>query len=158
MATKTKTNKTSHKNHVRGAQVEQADEPQLDAASDGDRVAEEVPMVTASSHTLRELAETYVKHMEDVGKSTTTSFAYKMELVGALAELGEETKVADVTPEMVKGYFECPRVMKTKAGGSKALPTILKSRRVLRLALDHAASLGWITSAPIPNHELVPLW
>ena len=158
MATKTKTTKKSHKNQEREAQVEHADEPQLDAASDGESAVDAVPTATAKGHTLGELAETYIKHMQDVGKSTTTTFAYKMELVGALAELGTDTKLSEITPERVKGYFECPRVMKTKSGGAKALPTILKSRRVLRLALDHAALLGWISVAPIPNHELVPLW
>jgi hypothetical protein len=158
MATKSKSKKKSHKNQVREAQVETADEPQIEPARDNESTTAEVSTPTGKSHTLSELAETYIKHMEEVGKSSTTTFAYKMELDGAIAELGEGAKVEEITPEQVKGFFESPRVMKTKAGGSKALPTILKSRRVLRLALDHAVALGWIGAAPIPSKELVALW
>ena len=37
------------------------------------------------------------------------------------------------------------------AGKAKAEPTVLKTRRVLRLALVWAQEQGWIAEAPIPE-------
>ena len=110
-----------------------------------------------ASHTLAELATAYATHMEAVGKSNTTIFAYKMELDGAIAELGADTKLAEITPEKVKAFNDSPRVTLTKSGKPKAMPTVLKSRRVLRLALDYAASIGWIP-APGTIPGVVAIW
>ena len=103
--------------------------------------------------TLADISAGYLAHMEEVGKSDGTVSSYRMELKTAMAELGEETPVADLTVERVQEYFDSPRVTKLRSGKSKAKPSIDKTRRVLRLALCWAAERGIVATAPIPEPE-----
>jgi hypothetical protein len=100
--------------------------------------------------TLAELAERYIKHLEDQGKSPGTCSSYGAELKLAMKELGPETLIASLTPEQVQAYFESKAVTKLRSGKKKAQPSIDKTRRVLRLALVFAAEKKLIASAPIP--------
>jgi hypothetical protein len=105
----------------------------------------------ASDITLEDLAGKYLAHLEEVGKSNGTLFSYKLELVTALDELGRGTKLADLTPTRVLEFFASDRVMKTRTGVAKAVPTFKKTRRVLRLALVWAQDAGLIEEAPLPE-------
>lgn len=101
--------------------------------------------------TLAEIAAGYLAHMADEGKSDGTISSYRMELKTAAAELGEDTKVANLTPERVQQYFESKRVTKLRSGRAKAKPSIDKTRRVLRLALVWAEECGIVAMAPLPE-------
>jgi hypothetical protein len=52
---------------------------------------------------------------------------------------------------MVLDYFVSVRVTKTRTGVLKANPTVDKTRRVLRLALQWAQETGLIAAAPLPE-------
>ena len=99
--------------------------------------------------TLADLAERYIKHLEDDGKSPGTCSSYGAELKLAIKHLGGDTQIASLTPAQVGEFNESKAVTKLRSGKRKALPSILKSRRVLRLALVWAAEKKWIESAPI---------
>jgi len=101
--------------------------------------------------TLADLAAAYLAHMESEGKSDGTISSYRMELRTAAAELGEDTQIADLTPERVQEFFTCKRVTKLRSGKNKAKPSVDKTRRVLRLALVWAADSGILAKAPIPE-------
>jgi len=103
--------------------------------------------------TLLDLAAAYAAHMETEGKSDGTIASYKMELKAAMAELGEETPLADLTPEKVEGFFKSKRVTKLRSGKNKSQLSIDKTRRVLRLALVWAENSGVIAKAPLPEPE-----
>jgi hypothetical protein len=103
--------------------------------------------------TLGELAERYLAHLDEEGKSHGTLFSYAIELKTAQRELGAETLISSVTPQDVKLYFESAAVMKLKSGKPKAMPSYLKTQRVLRMALVWAEQQGWIDRAPIPDRE-----
>ena len=103
--------------------------------------------------TLADLAAAYLAHMESEGKSDGTIASYKMELKAAMAELGEETPLADLTPEKVEGFFKSKRVTKLRSGKNKSQLSIDKTRRVLRLALVWAENSGVIAKAPLPEPE-----
>jgi hypothetical protein len=105
----------------------------------------------AGDLTLATLADGYLKHMTEVGKSAGTCFSYSMEMRTAISELGAETLVSALTPEQVATYFESARVTRLKSGQPKAQPSIAKTRRVLRLALCWAEAEGLIGKAPIPE-------
>jgi hypothetical protein len=107
--------------------------------------------VPSGNATLADIAAGYLAHMEEVGKSDGTISSYKMELRTAAIELGEDTPVADLTPDRVREYFDSPRVTKLRSGKDKAKPSIDKTRRVLRLALVWAAERGIIARAPFPE-------
>ena len=101
--------------------------------------------------TLGELAERYLKHMEDEGKSHGTCFSYNIELKTACKSLGAETLISSLTADDVRRYFDSAAVMKLKSGKPKAIPSYLKTQRVLRLALCWAEERRWIEKAPIPE-------
>jgi hypothetical protein len=104
--------------------------------------------------TLADIAAGYLAHMEEAGKSDGTISSYRMELRTAAAELGEDTPIADITPEKVQAFFESKRVTKLRSGKNKAKPSIDKTRRVLRLALCWAAERGILAKAPLPEEPV----
>jgi hypothetical protein len=104
--------------------------------------------------TLADLAVAYAVDMEEQqGKSDGTIASYKMELKTAMAELGEETPLADLSPERVQDFFTCKRVTKLRSGKAKSQLSIDKTRRVLRLALVWAEERGIVKKAPLPEAE-----
>ncbi|MFN0007033.1 MAG: hypothetical protein ACKVXR_03920 [Planctomycetota bacterium] len=103
--------------------------------------------------TLIDLASAYATQMEEDGKSDGTIASYKMELKTAMTELGEETPLADLTPEKVGAFFTSKRVMKLRSGKNKSQLSIDKTRRVLRLALVWAEERGIVAKAPLPETE-----
>lgn len=109
------------------------------------------PEVTASEATLEALAEGYLEHLADIGKSQGTVLSYRMELVTALAELGRETLVSDLTPDRVLEFFVSDRVTKTRSGVLKARVSVLKTQRVLRQALVWAQETGLVAKTPLPE-------
>jgi hypothetical protein len=106
---------------------------------------------TKADLSLQDLAERYVAHLEEEGKSAGTSASYGLELKTALAELGAETRLADLTPAQVVGYFASKRVLKKRNGKHKSPLSIAKTQRVLRLALVWAVEKKLIEKAPLPE-------
>ena len=106
---------------------------------------------TPGPATLADVAAGYLAHMEEAGKSDGTISSYRMELKTAADELGEDTPIAEITPEKVAEYFACKRVTKLRSGKNKAKPSIDKTRRVLRLALVWAEERGIVKKAPLPE-------
>ena len=102
-------------------------------------------------HTLADLSAAYLAALEAKGTSIMTRASYQADLGVALKSLGEKTKVSTLTARKVQNFFESDEVTKTKAGKAKAQPTVLKTRRVLRLALVWAQEEGWIAESPIPE-------
>jgi hypothetical protein len=101
--------------------------------------------------TLADLAERYLKHLEREGKSNGTISSYGAELKLAIKDLGDETKIAEITTEQVAAFFESKPVTKLRSGKKKSQLSIDKTRRVFRLALVWAAEKKWIKAAPIPE-------
>ena len=101
--------------------------------------------------TLAELAERYIKHLEDDGKSPGTCSSYGAELKLAIKHLGADTQIASITPAQVGDFFDSKPVTKLRSGKKKSQLSVDKTRRVLRLALVWAAEKKWIESAPLPQ-------
>jgi hypothetical protein len=99
--------------------------------------------------TLAALCEAYLASLAERGQSEGTIFSYGVELRTAQAELGAETKVAELTYEQVAAFNVCKRVMKLKSGKPKAEPSFLKTRRTLRLALAFGEQSGLIAKSPV---------
>jgi hypothetical protein len=104
-----------------------------------------------STATLAEVFKGYVESLEADGKSDGTIASYRMELALAGDDLGLETPIADITPERVLLFFTSDRVMKKRNGKSKSPLSIDKTRRVLRQALQYAATAKLIAEAPLPE-------
>ena len=103
--------------------------------------------------TLKELCDHYLAHLKEK-KSAGTAVSYEMELARAVEFLGADTPIGTITPDDVRRFNESKLVMRKKDGSAKALPSFLKTRRVLRLALVWAASdRRWLDAAPIPQDD-----
>ena len=109
------------------------------------------PQASQEPLAMGELAERYLAHLEQVGKSAGTVFSYRQDLQTAVRHFGAETSVASLTAVRVQEYFDSDAVRKTRSGRTKATPTVLKTQRVLRLALVWAAKSSLIAAAPIPQ-------
>ncbi len=101
--------------------------------------------------TLETASEGFLGSMESNGNSRGTIASYGAELKLAQSEIGAETPVAEITPEMITTYFESPRVTLLRSGKPKSQLSIDKTRRVLRLAIDWATREGWIEKSPVPK-------
>jgi hypothetical protein len=124
------------------------------ATKSGKKGATTAPVLapeTEVGHTLADLSAAYLAALEAKGTSIMTRASYQADLGVALKTLGETTKVSAITARKVQNFFESDVVVKTRTGKAKAMPTILKTRRVLRLALVWANEAGWIAEAPIPE-------
>jgi site-specific recombinase XerD len=99
--------------------------------------------------TLTQTAVAYLESLRVAKKSESTVNAYAADLDLATEVLGAETPIAQLTIDDVTRFNASEVVMKTKSGRDKALPTIERSRRVLRLALVFAEQQGAIEAAPI---------
>jgi hypothetical protein len=106
--------------------------------------------------TLQTLSLAYIAAMEKEGKSPGTCASYSMELRVAMAEIGADLPIKDLTPERVGEFFGSDRVNKLKSGRAKSPLSIAKTQRVLRLALILAAERGWIKKAPLPEPKAEP--
>ena len=110
----------------------------------------DAPAPTATI-TLAELADRYLAHMQEAGKSPGTCFSYGMELKTAQAELGAETPIGAITSIGIERFNTCDRVMKLRSGLPKAEPSFMKTRRVLRLALLWAVEAQLLAAYPLPE-------
>ena len=60
----------------------------------------------ASPLAMGALAEGYLAHLEEIGKSAGTLFSYRQDLLIAVRHFGAESDVATLTPDRVAEFFE----------------------------------------------------
>jgi hypothetical protein len=125
--------------------------PEAEPAKKAKKGSKKRASTPSGNATLADVASGYLAHMESEGKSDGTISSYRMELKTAATELGEDTPIADITPEKVHAFFTCKRVTKLRSGKNKAKPSVDKTRRVLRLALVWAEERGIVAKAPLPE-------
>jgi hypothetical protein len=101
--------------------------------------------------TVGQLAESYLCHLEAIGKSRGTVFSYGIELKTAVKHFGADTRAASLTTKQVREYFEGDAVTKNRKGKPKSQLTIDKTRRVFRFAVEWLAEVGVIKDPPIPD-------
>ena len=77
------------------------------------------------------------------------------DLMLALEHFGAATPVDTLTTNQIAAFFASDLVTRTKKGTAKARPTILKTRRVLRLALTWAVETNLVERlAPLPERDI----
>lgn len=116
------------------------------AHDDFDGRAAALPALTTT-----DLKAGYLAHIEVAGHTPLTRDSYGRDLDIAVAYFAPTRQVATITEAEVAAFNVCDLVLNKPKGGAKAMPTILKTRRVLRLALVWAAGAGLIAAAPIPS-------
>lgn len=107
---------------------------------------------TANAMKLAAVCEVFLRHLEK-NKSRGTVFSYSVDLGIAREYFGDGRDVRSIVVGEVADFNASKGVMKKANGKAKAEPTILKTRRVLRMMLEFAADKGMIEKAPIPEAE-----
>jgi hypothetical protein len=101
--------------------------------------------------TLHDVMQGFLAWLDADGAGPGTLDSYGMECKLALREIGAETLLCDLTTERVQAYFECDRVLRTRANKPKAKSSVAKTRRVFRQALLWAQDEKLIEAAPLPK-------
>ena len=143
--------RTTKKTASKKATPEGTPEPKATEGDDPAPAPGSPKKANVTSATLADAARGYLERLEADGKSGTTILGYRMELRLAAKHLGEDTLLCELTPKKVQAFFDSPKVTKTRAGKKKAMPGVLKTRRVLRLCLVWAQEHGMIETAPLPT-------
>ncbi len=108
------------------------------------------PIATESATTIKAIAEGWLSNMRELGKTPSTVASYAGDLELAKKVLGAGTEVANLTAASIAEFDASDAVTKTAKGRPKAQPTILKTRRALRLAVTWALEAGLISTSPYP--------
>jgi hypothetical protein len=98
--------------------------------------------------TLRAIGSAWIESLRADGHSVSTVASYGMDLEVAYEHLGADTVAAEITERQIAGFNVSKGVMKKRNGKPRAMPTILKTRRALRLALTWAEEMKLIPKAP----------
>jgi hypothetical protein len=133
-----------------------AAEPSADASPrfkrliKGDADATPAPESTPAEPfaTLADLGKTWIEYLKANDAAVSTWASYQADFETAAEHFGAATDPATLTPDAVAAFEQSDAVTKTKKGRPKAMPTVLKTRRVLRLALTWARDLGRLASIP----------
>ncbi|HYC79071.1 MAG TPA: hypothetical protein VEI02_15735 [Planctomycetota bacterium] len=96
---------------------------------------------------LADVGAAWIEHLKAKGASTSTTASYTQDFALAVQHFGADVDPATITAKQVAAFNESDLCTKKKGGQPRAMPTILKTRRVLRLALAWARGLG-VTMVP----------
>jgi hypothetical protein len=121
--------------------------PKAKAAPTPTKNATETPAAAPGS--LRAIADAWLASLQDAGHTPSTVSSYRNDMEVAHEFFGD-ISAGDMTEKQVATFNASKAVVKKANGKPKAQPTILKTRRALRLALVWAEEQGLIKKAPIP--------
>jgi hypothetical protein len=104
----------------------------------------------ATPGSLRAIGDGWLDSLRAAGHSPSTVSSYGNDLAIAYDHLGADTAASSISEKQIAAFNASKGVVKTRTGKAKAQPTILKTRRALRLALVWAEQKGLIKKAPFP--------
>ena len=102
----------------------------------------------AAPGSLRAIGDGWLDSLRAAGHTPSTVSSYGNDLAIAYDHLGADTAAATITEKQISAFNASKGVTRKANGNPKAQPTILKTRRALRLALVWAAQKGLIAKAP----------
>jgi hypothetical protein len=97
---------------------------------------------------LRATGDAWLDSLRAAGHTPSTVSSYGNDLEIAYEHLGADTAAATITEKQIAAFNASKGVVKKANGKPKAQPTILKTRRALRLALVWAEQKKLIAKAP----------
>jgi hypothetical protein len=131
---------------AKGAKRRDAEAPATEAAPPAEPAAPRE--VVDPFTTLADLGKTWIEYLKANDAAVSTWASYQADFETAAEHFGAATDPATLTVDAVAAFEQSDAVMKTRKGRPKAMPTVLKTRRVLRLALTWARDLGRLASIP----------
>lgn len=109
---------------------------------------EAAPAPAGATGRLAEIKAAWIDHLRTSGTSESTCLSYQNDLAVAEKHFGSMDNPGWWTTDDVAKFEASDGVITTKSGRPKAMPTVLKTRRVLRLAVAWAFATGLIASSP----------
>jgi hypothetical protein len=106
------------------------------------------PAPTSTPGSLRAIGDAWLESLRAAGHTPSTVSSYGNDLEIAYEHLGADTAAGTITERQIAGFNASKGVTKKANGNPKAQPTILKTRRALRLALVWAEQKKLIAKAP----------
>jgi hypothetical protein len=104
----------------------------------------------AAPGSLRAVGAAWIDSLRADGHSVSTVASYGNDLGVAYEVLGADIAAEGITAKQIAAFDRCKAVLTKRNGKPKAQPTILKTRRALRLALTWAVETKLIKQAPYP--------
>ena len=104
-----------------------------------------------SDKTLREAMNEYLEHLRTEGKSERTLYTYDRDVQQIIGFFGTEKKLSAVLIPHVSKFLTSDALLKLPNGRERAVITVRKTVRVLRMFLVWAKERGYIAKLPIPR-------
>jgi len=104
--------------------------------------------------TLQEAVNQYLDYLRDIGKRPGTVATYGKDFELAIKHFGADKKLDAFLPPHIAEFFKSDLVNKLPNGKDRAQPTILKTKRAVRMMFVWAHNSGMIDKLPIPKAEM----
>ena len=106
---------------------------------------------------LEQIGNDWLEHLKTTGTSASTLASYAADFANAKTHFGSMDNPAMWVEDDIARYENATSVTHTKSGKPKAMPTIMKTRRVLRMALTWAFGTGRLASLPYACKGRIPV-
>ncbi|MHB1463367.1 MAG: hypothetical protein ACYC1M_18925 [Armatimonadota bacterium] len=93
----------------------------------------------------------YLEHLKTEGKSERTLYTYSQDAKQITAFFGDERKLTSILALHVGKFLKSDALLKLPSGRDRAVPTVTKTIRVLRMFLVWCVDQGHITKLPLPK-------
>ncbi len=104
--------------------------------------------------TIKEAVEMYLDYLKEMGKKPGTIASYGKDFDLAIEFFGEDKKIDSIAICNIGKFFKSDQMNKLKNGNDKAVPTIKKTKRAVRMMFTWAKDTGMINTLPIPKNEI----
>ena len=131
------------------------DEPDAIREEDCSRIV--MVHVLKGTGVLEQIGNDWLEHLNASGTSASTLASYAADFANAKTHFGSMDNPGMWVEDDIARYENATSVTHTKSGKAKAMPTIMKTRRVLRMALTWAFETRRISSIPYATKGRIPL-
>jgi len=114
----------------------------------------EIRIMEKQVPTLQEVVDLYLTYLAEIGKKSGTIATYGKDFELAIKHFGGEKKIDSFLAPHIATFFKSDLVNKLASGKDRAQPTILKTKRVVRMMFTWAKDKGMIDKLPIPKSEM----
>lgn len=101
--------------------------------------------------TIREAAEAFLTHLQQIGKKERTIYTYRKDLEQVEQFFGTDRKLSDLKVPFVGKFYKSDILLKLADGKERAERTVAKTVRVFRMMLVWAKDNGHIETVPLPK-------
>ena len=104
--------------------------------------------------TLKKAIPAYMEYLKSQGKAERTLYTYGKDFEQITTFFGEKKQLTAIRPTDVGKFLKSDALLTLPSGKTRAVPTIEKTIRVLRMFLEWSVEQGYITEVPFPKDAL----